>query len=178
MTDKAFERALHSWPLWLNSITSGRKLLRYRQSRPTLAEMRDVSKKKLAGLGFPICTLFELYWLCCVFADYQTGGCFKFDNLFLPSWFPLPFGFRDEQYYDFRGKRIYPPEIWSEADRRFWFARNPVFRALPPKKRAERYKDFPDNEFAFVLSDAHPIHKYVKKGRPITTSIHGETYCQ
>jgi hypothetical protein len=67
--------------------------------------MRDIAGKTLAELGFPKCTLFELYWLCCVFSDYaeysyyadlpQRSG-FKFEKLVLPNWFPFPFVLQTE----------------------------------------------------------------------------------
>jgi hypothetical protein len=71
MKPETFERALHLWPKWLESIEKGRGLLRCGPSYPPLEEMRDVAARTLAELGFPKCTLFELYWLCCVFSDYE-----------------------------------------------------------------------------------------------------------
>ena len=85
-----FERALHRWDRWLDSLANGRKILRFQHLHPSLEEMRDVAKNMLAKLDFPACTIFELYWLCCVFANYRTAHGFKFDKLVLPDWFPFP----------------------------------------------------------------------------------------
>lgn len=170
-----FGRALHCWDRWLYSVTYGRKVLRFRQSYPSLEEMRNVSKKALTEMGFPSCTIFELYWLCCVFADYETPDGFKFDNLVLPDWFPFPFGFKLDKDLDFKGKRIDPPEVWNEADRKFWFARDPMLRCLSPKDRAARFENYPDRDSILVLPADHTVRKYVKRGRPITTKSDGET---
>jgi hypothetical protein len=141
-----FERALHCWDKWRDSVARGRKVLPFRQSPPSLEEVRNVAKKALVEMGFPSCTVFGLYWLCCVFADYEVVGGYKFDKLVLPDWFPFPSGFKWDKFgfswdknLDFKGKRIYPPEVWDEADRRFWFARDPVLRYLSPKERAARF---------------------------------------
>jgi hypothetical protein len=135
---ETFERALHRWDRWLESIGRGRELLRSSGSHSSLEEMRELASRTLADLGFPGCTVFELYWLCCVFSDYEEcvgnydSWGFKFEKIILPDWFPLPFGFKAEPTLNFGGKRIYPPEVWDEADLRFWMdpLRNPLTRAL------------------------------------------------
>lgn len=181
MKQKTFEGVLHRWNLWLDSIAEGRKTLAATQSHPSLREMRNTAKKNLAELGFPSCRLLELYWLCCVFADYETKGGFKFDKLVLPAWFPLPFGFNhhekylDKRFLDLKGGRIKPPIVWDEADRMFWFMRDPLAQILPPERRAEYFKDYPNKDFILVLPSDHPIHKLVKRGRPTTTKANGET---
>ena len=79
---------------------------------------------------------------------------------------------------NFKGKRVYPPDIWNEADRKFWFERNLVTRYLPPKKRAKAYENFPyypDGNCILVLPTDHPVRKYIKTGRPIMTKADGET---
>ncbi len=179
-----FERALHSWDRWLYSIVNGRKVLRSRQPHPSLKEMMNVAKKSLAEMEFPSCILLEVYWLCCVFANYGTKGGFKFDMLVLPDWFPSTFGgntfSKGDTFgtFNFEGKRIYPPQVWDEADRKFWFEREPVVRYVPPRKRAEVYKDYPfypNRELILVLPADHPVRKYIKRGRPFTTTTEGET---
>ena len=125
---------------------------------------------------------FALYRLCCVFADYRTRYGFKFEKLVLPDWFPFPsgfkwdkFGFGRDKTPDFKGKRIYPPEVWNEADRKFWFAREPVLRCLSPKDRAARFQNYPDRDFKMVLAADHLVRKYIKRGRMLTTNDCGET---
>lgn len=180
-----FERTLHCWDRWLDSLANGRKIPRFQHLPPSLEEMRDVAKNMLAELDFPACTIFKLYWLCCVFANYRTAYGFKFDKLVLPDWFSFPsefkwdkFGFNSDKDLDFKGKRIYPPEVWNEADRKFWFDRNPVLQCLSPKDRTVRFQNYPDRDFILVLPADHPVRKYVKKGRPITTNAHGETFIE
>jgi hypothetical protein len=158
-----------------------------------LDELRSVAGKSLAEMDFPPCTVLELYWLTCVFADYKTkDGLFEFERLVLPEWFPLPFGFRDDSHLEFRGKRIYPPEVWDKADVKFWFERDPLARILShsvvvgttgihhrrmsPARKEEYLKNYPDNDSILVLPRDHPVRKLVKKGRPITTNVSGETY--
>lgn len=172
---KNFERALHLWDKWLDSIANGRKVLRFQQSQPSLEEMRSVAQKALAELGFPPCTFFELYWLCCVFCDYETKGGFTFEKLVLPDWFPLPFGFAVRSL-DFKGRRIYPPRVWAEANVQFWRERDPVVRFLPPEMRDEHLEAlYPDKDWCILLPKDHPVQQFVKKGRPITTMPSGET---
>ena len=172
----AFERALHRWDRWLDSIGDGQAAFRLSQGYPSLEHMRNIAKKALTELGFPSCTVFELYWLCCVFADYETIRGFKFENLILPDWFPLPIGIDDVMGLDFKGKRIIPPEIWYETDKKFWFDRDPILRCLSPKDKAARFQNYPeDKDFILVLPADHPVRKFVDMGRPITTQANGET---
>ena len=176
-----FERALHRWPVWLDSIANGRKEFRFRKSPPPLEEMIIIAKKALAEMNFTTCVLLEVYWLCCVFADYETAAGFKFDKLILPDWFPSHYCKDDRWYFDFRGKRIYPPEIWNEADRKFWFERDEVLKiyvAEYPEKKAEMYENYPPypkNLFILLLPADHPVRKYIKMGRPITVQSDGTT---
>ena len=174
----AFERTLHRWPPWLDSIANSRKELRFQQSRPSLEETISIAKKALKKMDFPSCTLLEVYWLCCVFTDYTTAVGFKFDKLVLPDWFPSSFKDACGFTMNFKGRRIYPPVIWNEADRKFWFENNEVTLYLPQEKRAEAYEDFPyypDKNGILVLPADHPVRKYIKMGRPITTNPYGET---
>lgn len=175
MKPKTFERALHRWKPWLDSIASGRGVLRAQQAPPPLLVMREVAQKTLSELDFSPCTLFELYWLCCIFTDYEIKRGFKFDKLILPDWFPLPFGFKVGYLYQFKGKRIYPPEVWNETDRLFWFQRDQMAQITPKERRAEYFQDYPNRDFILILSTNHPIHAFVKKGRPITTGLNGRT---
>lgn len=170
-----FERALHRWDRWLKSIAGGREVLRFPQGHPPLEHMRNVAKKALTDLGFPSCTVFELYWLCCVFADYKMERSFKFDKLVLPDWFPFPFGFEQEMEPDFKNKRIYPPEVWNESDRKFWFAKNPLLRCLSPKDRAAHFQNYPKRDFILVLPVDHPVRKHIDRWRPTPTMADGET---
>ena len=177
MKQESFERALHRWKPWLDSIVEGRKLLRLPRSTSSLQKMRNIAKETLTKLDFPACALFELYWLCCVFCDYETKGGFKFDKLLLPDGFPLPFGFKYEEYVDtkFLRERIKPPEVWDEADRKFKFDRSPIRQFCPPDKRDEELHNYPESDFIIVLPSDHATHKLVKMGRPTTTTPSGET---
>lgn len=170
-----FERALHSWDRWLDSLVYGHKVLRIQQGHPSLERMKNIANKTLTELGFPLCLIFELYWLCCVFADYETTHGFKFEKLIFPDWFPFPFGFKLDASLDFKGKRIIPPEIWSESDKKFEFNRAPVFRHLPSKVRAARFQNYPNDEFILVVPADHPVREYIGKGRPDKTQANGET---
>ncbi len=166
-----FEQALHRWQPWLDSIIQGRKLLRFIESHPPLQEMRNTAKKALDELAFPPCTFFELYWLCCIFADYEAKDCFKFDKLVLPDWFPFPFGFRMDGNLDFKGKRIYPPEVWDEADVKFWQESNPLTRITGKPSGG-----YCDKDFTIVLLPDHPVRKFIKPGRPIKVDKYGQTW--
>lgn len=171
-----FERALHRWDKWLDSIAYGRKVLRFRQSPPSLQEMRSVAKNVLSELGFPDCTFFELYWLCCVFADYETKSGFYFEKLVMPDWFPFPHGFKHYDWIDLRGKRIYPPEVWDESDVMFWRERDSFAQFLhEPEKKQFLEEMVPNREWVIVLPPDHPIRKSIRRGRPITTTPNGET---
>lgn len=154
------ERALHRWDKWLYSIANGREVLRSRYPHPSLEEMMSAAKEALTEMKFPPCVLLEVYWLCCVFADYEADGFFYFDNLVLPDWFPSCWSDGHGMTFDFEGKRIYPPEIWDEADRKFWLKRS-------------RFKY--DRDFILVLPSDHAVRKYIKRGRPTTTGADGRT---
>ena len=178
-----FEKALHRWPVWLDSIAKGRKELKFRKSHPQFEEMISIAKKALAEMNFTTCFLLEVYWLCCVFADYETAAGFKFDKLILPEWFPsnYPHEEIDGWTFDFVGKRIYPPVIWNEVDRKFWFERDEIIRiylSVRPEKRAETYDNYPyypDRYAILMLPADHPVRKFIKMGRPITIKADGET---
>ena len=194
-----FERALHNWRPWLDSIAYGRKVLALGQSYPSLEEMRKIAQETLSNLKFPQCTMLELYWLCCVFARYETKMGFKFEELVIPDWFPLPFGFRNEEYLLAKpaspstywrkarrelfykesrlirpGRRIMPPTVWNEADKRFWFAGNVIAQCSPPERRAEYFQNYPDSEFILVLPSDHPVRQFVRHGRPRKALPNGE----
>lgn len=173
-----FERALHKWLRWLDSIANGRNELRFRQSYLSLEEMISIARKALTEMNFTSCTILEIYWLCCVFADYKTADGFKFDKLVLPDWFPSRYKDAHGFTLDFKGKRIYPPDVWNETDRKFWFERNPVTSYLTQEERAESYENYPyypDRNCILLLPADHPVRKYIKTGRPITTKADGET---
>ncbi len=195
MKPETFERALHSWDKWLRSVADGRRLLRGRGDHPRLAEMRSAAQEALTGLGFQTCTIFELYWLCCVFSDhddlYTKEGKkeFRFGKLILPEWFPLPFGFRDEALLrlDFRGKRILPCDVWTEADLE-WHTQQAMklypsaevtreggIVRLDQRGPAERAVAGTLADWAIVLPANHPIHRFVKRGRPTTVGEGGIT---
>ncbi|MFC1935261.1 hypothetical protein ACFLX9_00620 [Chloroflexota bacterium] len=144
---------------------------------PSLQKMREVAQKHLSDLGFLPCTIFELYWLCCVFVDYQSTGGFKFDKLTPPDWFPFPFGFKHEEFRCFKGHRIYPPEVWDEADRVFWFNRRPVMPSSQ-KEWDNDFREFPNREFVILLAPDHPVRKCFKTGRPTTKTPIGETFLE
>ena len=169
-----FERTLHSWELWIDSIIEGRKVLRDVSSYPSLQEMRAAASKTLNELNFNQCTLFELYWLCCVFSDYDTLYGFKFEKLILPDWFPLPFGFEDEEYIDkkslnLNGGRICPPQVLNEAEVKFWRGNNPLARAT-----GWPVESIPHKDWVIVLSPDHPVRQHVKHGRPCKSLPNGE----
>lgn len=147
MRADTFEKALHCWDKWLESIEHGRKTLP--RSTP-MDEMRNIARKALHDLEFPTCPNFELYWLCCVFCDYRDNEKFYFDKIVIPEWFPLPFGFSFERFTSLRGERIYPADVWNESDVAFW----------------TRGTYSLDPETAIVLSEQHPVKQYVNKGRP------------
>ena len=178
-----FEKALHRWPVWLDSIANGRKELGFRKSHPPLEEMISAAKKKLAEMNFTTCVLLEVYWLCCVFADYDTTDGFKFDKLILPEWFPSDYPHKEINNFAFNfvGERIYPPVIWDEIDKKFWFERNEVLRILvayEPERRTELYENYPGYPLRYgilLLPADHPVRKYIKKGRRITANAEGET---
>lgn len=200
MKSVTFERALHRWDKWLKSIAYGRRGLRHGEQHSSLEDMRSLASKVLAELGFPPCAILELYWLCCVLTDYRIVGSetsFRFGRLVLPDWFPFPFGFKNEEGFDFRGKRIYPPEVWSDDDRIFWAKRDPIIQAINARvvgrrgvypsgnrrftgiaKQGDYFipNGFPDTDWIIVLPSDHPLHHLVSKGRPSKPSRDGITF--
>jgi hypothetical protein len=173
----SFERALHRWDKWLNSIELGRKLLCTRSEHPSLEMMKNAAQRALSDMGFSQCAIFELYWLCCVFTDYgNIKEDFEFEKLIVPDWFPLPFGFQRESEYQFkRDIRVYPPEVWTEAERKFFFEKELVIRSLPLRQRVREFASYPDRDFTIVLPADHPVRKHFKKGRPLKTDAKGKT---
>jgi len=171
----SFERALHRWKPWLDSVAQGRKSLKPDGlPRPNFNTLIIAARKALREIGFPPCAIFELYWLCCVYADYETASGFMFNRLILPAWFP-PLGFKPGHPLDFKGKRIYPPEIWDEDDRLFWFLRQPML-AESQEERQRQFDDFPDLDWVMILPPDHFVHTLLKKGRPLKTTASGETW--
>jgi len=138
--------------------------------------MRNTAQQKLEQLAFPFCTIFELYWLCCVFSDYETEGGFYFEKLVLPDWFPFPHGFKHHDDFDLRGKRIYPPEVWNEAKVSLMRERNTSADYLREPNRSHFLEEMvPDKDFVIVLPSDHPVHQFVSRGRPTKTTADGET---
>jgi hypothetical protein len=153
LREDTFERALHCWDRWLESIDQGRNVLS--QSMP-LEEMRGIARKALNELDFPRCSMFELYWLCCVFCNYYDIERFYFDKIIVPEWFSLPFGFMFEEFTSLRGQRIFPPYVWTESELKLW------------PKDARRYLIDPqiDHEEGIFLPSSHSVRKYLNRGRP------------
>lgn len=173
---RGFERVLHRSDQWLDSITEGGKILAASKSHPALKELRGAAKQALTELWFPPCTIFELYWLCCVFSDYETEKGFYFEKLTLPDWFPFPHGFEHCDWLDLRGKRIYPPEIWNEAKVRLKRERNTFAHYLQEPDRSHFLEEMvPDRDWIIVLPPDHPIRQLFRSGRPIKTTQDGET---
>ncbi len=176
MKVQTFERALHRWQPWLDSISKGKRLFGSPCSWLTAGKMSDIAKTELVALRFPDGVLLELYWLCCVVTDYMTDRGFMFEKLVLPDWFPSPFGRYSIERL--RGRRVSPPTIWSEADRKFLFSRDTLVRLAAvalPEKLEELYEDWPDRDFTLVLPDDHPIRRCIKSGQPTGTLKGGET---
>lgn len=170
-----FERALHQFDSWLDSIALGRKSLSTYKPFPPLNVMREIAEKSLAELSFTHCTIFEIYWLSCVFSNYETKEGFNFSKIILPDWFPFPHGFKHCDWLDLRKKRIYPPETWTDAKVQFMRERNTrvhYLRESDIKPYLERM--VPDTDFTIVLSPNHPIRQLFKRGRPVNT-FNGET---
>lgn len=184
MKPKSLEFALQRWDKWNNSINKGRKILSVPGKHPALVKMRKVAQEFLTEMEFPACPLMELYWLCCIFSHYdrkctKKDGIYDFEMLVLPDWFPFPFGFNWEEHinknkFNFQG-RIYPPEVWGEKKREFEFSKSPIAGLRPHEEWKNYYEGFPDTNFFMVLGKDHPIHKYVRKGRPDTPMACGET---
>lgn len=175
MKQQSFEIALHKWSPWLNSVTKARKTFsKSGLDHPSLDKMKKAARSALKRLKFPQCTLLEVYWLACIFSDYATETGFKFEELKLPDWFPLPYGFKDEEnidkhFLDLKGGRIKPPVIWEVADVTFWQTKDPMFRFTG------HLPDYILNtDFIIVLPPFHPVRKYVSMGRPRKLSPNGE----
>lgn len=173
---RGFERVLHRFDQWLDSIGEGRRILVASKSHPSLKGLRDAAKNALTKLRFPPCTIFEIYWLCCMFSDYETEKGFYFEKLTLPDWFPFSHGFKHYDWLDLRGKRIYPPEIWNEAKVQLKRERNTFAHYLREPERSHFLEEMvPDRDFVIVLPPDHPIRQIFRSGRPIKTKQNGET---
>lgn len=160
---KTFERGLHRWDKWGDSIEQGRKLL---SSKTALEDMKLAANKELEALGFAPCPIFQLYWLCCVFSDYgKLRKGYYFNKITVPDWFPLPFGLMREQHTSLRGERIYPPYAWSKADMDFFWTAS----------WSDGKPAYFDPETCIVLPNDHPVRSLVR-GRPTGEDSDGAVY--
>ena len=163
--ERTFERALHSWDKWRESIEAGRRELHQNCSLP---EMELAAKKALNDLGFPSCQALELYWLCCVFSQYHVGqGGFNFDKIVMPDWFPLPFGSPYGWAATLRGKRIYPPRAWNPCDVDFFAKGMQAYGLICPPP-----------EIVIVLPAQHPVRELIRRGPPTRKNDDGTTYLE
>jgi hypothetical protein len=159
------EIALHRWDKWQNVIREGRQVLHVNEDLDTL---RGFARKQLEILELPACAILELYFLCCVFSNYQKGQRFYFDRIKVPDWLPLPFGLEWEKGNLLRGKRVYPPTVWSEEDVKFFRRSYGAGSHLSPY----------DPETCIVLPISHSVRRFVPRGRPAKKTRDGMTWLQ
>lgn len=76
----SFERALHQWEPWLRAIADAR-LQSHLDSDTWWAYVKAIMRK----LRFPSKPLLCLYFLSCVFSQYEINGAYCFENIRLPS---------------------------------------------------------------------------------------------
>jgi hypothetical protein len=161
------ERTLHRWGDWNTSVAHGREAIKGHNKEWSADKYRNIAIKFLSELSFPRSSMLELYWLTCVFSDYQNNGIFYFEKLVLPKWFPLPFGVKFETRFSFKSKRIYPPQMWDESDKSFFFEREPHVQYMSDSIKNEYFQKYPEiDDDVLILPDDHPLRKMVKKGRP------------
>jgi hypothetical protein len=93
----------------------------------------------------------------------------------LPDLFPLPFGFQLDDFLFLKGKRIYPPAIWSKADLKWKIRTNQLVLFARSYEHTKKYILDYMADWAMVLPLDHPIHKFVNKGRPLKKKPDGST---
>jgi hypothetical protein len=158
ITGKNFEIALHRWDEWEKTIKEGRKVLHVTDK---MEGLQSWVFDKLATLALPRCPFLELYCICCIFSDYDEGQRFYFDRITVPDWLPLKFvKLGADKIQDLHGKRIYPPEVWSDSDFAFWQrSQNAMF----------------DSDTCIVIPKNHPVRLFMRRGRPLKITPDAET---
>ncbi|MCK4789105.1 MAG: hypothetical protein KAV87_35515 [Desulfobacteraceae bacterium] len=74
-----FERALHRWEPWLRGVKNARL-----QSHLDSDTWWAYAKAVMRNLHFPNKPLLCLYFLSCVFSEYEINGAYCFENIQLP----------------------------------------------------------------------------------------------
>jgi len=162
------ERALFKWNKWQSSIIGYWGADTEYFTGLALNKIREKVNNVLIELGFPVCVLFELYWISCVLSDYVIDDRNTYKNIVLSNWLSsLYIDVLSKVYYKIpNGDRVYPPEIWTDKD--VAFQGRKVYGGDPPEVILESLRSPNDKEQWIYLPAQHELHKLLNlmKGRP------------
>lgn len=106
------EQALFKWQKWRNSIINYWVESRSKLDEPSKFLESEVDQR-IAELVLPDSRIFKLYWICCVFSDYNFDYPLTFKNIAMPTNLSVQnLGIKS-------GTRLYPPAVINEKDLKF-----------------------------------------------------------
>ena len=148
------ERALFQWEKWRFSLI--RQWMRndtYSQFSPD--ELNVLAKSETATLGFENIG-FAFYWTCCLTSDVNFDYEKSFETIRVPTWWTPEFN-RAFSVYGLQGKRMFPPKLVNDRDRRFF-----------PLSWSVDVDHFLDGRGYVFLKPAHQLYTVLNelKGRP------------
>jgi hypothetical protein len=162
------ERALFKWNKWRSSIIGYWSVEMDNFTTLSLNTIRKKTNNVLSELGFPVCVLFELYWISCILSDYVIDDRNTYKNIVLSCWLASLYAevLSKVCYKISSGDRVYPPKIWNEKD--VVFQGGKIFGGEPPKVILESLRSPNDKEQWIYLPPKHELHKLLNtmKGRP------------
>lgn len=172
MQKKTFEKALHKWPEWHNSIEQSRKLLGYRLRwskkmriswiEDNIKAIRNQGKGELNRMELP--PVLQQYWEDCLYSDYRDKDgnvILKRITRFLSKRKSLPELPCDQRIAWYENEDVHKPwvrvEIWIHkrfaTKELFNYAAKYAFRTLEGHISQNNIK-------------SHPVNQWLKGGRP------------
>ena len=83
-------------------------------------DLKKTAREELKSLVFPNSLWLQLYWICCIYSEYNFDYHESFEKIVIPEQLPMPFEPSMGQYLLEGGMRIYPPAVWDEKDAIFY----------------------------------------------------------
>lgn len=175
----SLERALHQWEPWLRAVKDARL-----QSHLNSDAWWTYTKTIMRRLRFPSKPLLRLYFLSCVFSQYEINGTYCFANIRLPSVLfdkfdsfntrIAPAIWRFVNVHDFlkirpirlcpdlmgMRERPLPPALWNDGDVKLALQWESHYMDNPYEGLRKYY-----SQFFMVLALDHTILEIARKGK-------------
>jgi hypothetical protein len=156
------ERALFRWQKWRNSIIDY-WVKHSNELNGSFSPAESEVCQELMELGLPDLDILEIYWICCVFSDFNLDYPVTFEKIITPE------GLQIHGHEIKPGNRAYPPCVIDEGDLKF--------EARQYGLRVDTLKDLysASHSYNMLLQSSHELLHVLSRirGRPKRHGRHG-----